>query len=349
LRLPTPILPEQALQQLPETVLLDVRTPAEYDESHIPGARNMPLFDNDERAEIGTLYKQVDPRTALLKGLEFVGPKMRGLVEQADQWAANGRVMVHCWRGGQRSSSVAWLLELGGFEVEVVKGGYKAYRRFVQQQLAHLEMPLLIVGGPTGAGKTEVLYELAKRGEQIVDLEGLANHKGSSFGALGEAPQPSPAHFENLLYQAFAALSQSRRIWIEDESRMIGRVVLPARLCAQMERAPAYFLDVSQDARLDRLVEVYAGHDKEALTAAFQRIGKRLGGLRLQQAIEALEQGSYRTAARLALAYYDKAYRHHSEQKRPGQQKIQLALSSDSPSDIAGALIQHADQKLKKA
>lgn len=343
--MPKYILPEEALQQLPETLLLDVRTPAEYAESHIPGARNLPLFDDDERAEIGTLYKQVDPRTALLKGLELVGPKMRPLVEQTDEWAAGGCVMVHCWRGGQRSGSVAWLLEMSGYEVQVVKGGYKAYRRFVQDRLAALALPLLVVGGPTGAGKTEVLYELAKRGEQVIDLEGLAHHKGSSFGALGEAPQPSVAAFENRLYQQMSDLDLSRRVWIEDESRMIGLVALPEGLFKQMQQAPVYLLEVSEEARLDRLVEVYAGHDKDALAAAFQRIRKRLGGLRLQQAMQALEREDYREAARLALAYYDKAYRHHSEQKRPGQQKIALPLPSDSPSEIAEALIQHANQK----
>ncbi|HKK78625.1 MAG TPA: tRNA 2-selenouridine(34) synthase MnmH [Phaeodactylibacter sp.] len=343
--MPKYILPEQALQQLPEVLLLDVRTPAEYAESHIPGARNLPLFDNEERAEIGTLYKQVDPRTALLKGLELVGPKMRQLVEQTDEWAADGRVMVHCWRGGQRSGSVAWLLEMSGYEVQVVKGGYKAYRRFVQERLWGVELPLLVVGGPTGAGKTEVLHELAKRGEQVVDLEGLAHHKGSAFGALGEASQPSVAAFENRLYKQLSGLDLHRRIWIEDESRMIGMVALPEGLFKQMQQAPVYLLEVSEEARLDRLVKVYAGHDKEALAIAFQRIRKRLGGLRFRQAMQALEQGNYREAARLALAYYDKAYRHHSEQKRPGQEKIVLPMPSDSPSEIAEALIKHANQR----
>lgn len=342
--MPAYIQPAQALQQLTKVVLLDVRTPAEFAESHIPGAKNLPLFDNDERAEVGTLYKQVDPRAAFLKGLELVGPKMRRLVEQTDEWAHGNRILVHCWRGGQRSSSVAWLLELSGYEVQVIKGGYKAYRRFVQQQLSGFQAPLRIVGGPTGAGKTEVLYELAKQGEQIIDLEGLANHKGSSFGALGELPQPSVTQFENLLYEHLQTLDLRRRIWIEDESRMIGRVFLPEGLWAQMVEAPIYFLEVSLEARLDRLVKVYAGHDSDALVAAFQRIRKRLGGLRLQQATAALETKNYREAARLALAYYDKAYCHHSEERRSEQQKVNLPLPSDDPSEIATAIIDYANQ-----
>jgi tRNA 2-selenouridine synthase len=341
--LPTYIQPEQALHQLAEIPLLDARTPAEFEEAHIPGAHNLPLFNNEERAEIGTLYKQVDPRTALLRGLELVGPKMRQLVEQSDAICKEGRVMLHCWRGGQRSGSLGWLLELSGYEVQIIKGGYKAYRRFVQQQLDDLAITIHIVGGPTGTGKTEVLHELARQGEQVIDLEGLANHKGSSFGALGESPQPSVTHFENMLYQKLTQLDLSRRVWLEDESRMIGHVCLPEGLWQQMANAPIHRLDVSLDARLDRLVAMYAQHGQEDLKAAFERIGKRLGGQRLKKAIHALETGNYKEAARLALAYYDKAYHHHTEAKRKGQ-IVPYTIPSDEPRAIAEALIESVNQ-----
>jgi len=333
------------LKQMPDWLLLDVRTPAEFEQSHIPGASNLPLFSNEERAEIGTLYKQAGPREALLRGLELVGPKMRQLVEKADALAPSRRVTLHCWRGGQRSSSVGWLLSQGGFEVQLLRGGYKAYRRHVLEGLEKLDnLPLLIVGGPTGAGKTEVLDELAQLGEQVLDLEKLAHHKGSSFGALGEPPQPSVAQFENDLWKRLQELDPDRRIWVENESRSIGRVYLPEGLWTLMQRAPLFDLKVSLANRLERLERVYAGFPQPALAAAFQRIGKRLGGQRLKWALEALEQENYKEAARIALSYYDKAYRHHTEKHKSSPLLIDLPVQEEAPAAIARALVHHANR-----
>lgn len=330
---------------MPAWPLLDVRTPAEFAQSHIPGAYNLPLFSNEERAEIGTLYKQVSAREAFLKGLELVGPKMRQLVEEAELLVPGRRVSLHCWRGGQRSSSFGWLLKQSGFEVRLLRGGYKAYRRHVLEELKGLqELPLLVVGGPTGAGKTEVLHELEQLGEQVLDLEKLAHHKGSSFGALGEEPQPSVAQFENDLHQRLQELSCDRRIWVENESRSIGRVYLPEGLWAEMERAPLFDLKVSLERRLERLERVYAGFSQQALSDAFQRIGKRLGGQRLKSALEALEKEHYKEAARIALAYYDKAYRHHTEKHRSSKTTIDLPLEGEAPVAIARALVHYANR-----
>jgi tRNA 2-selenouridine synthase len=341
----TYISPEQAITEQRQIPVLDVRTPAEFEEAHIPGAFNLPLFTNEERAEVGTLYKQVNPKKAFLRGLEFVGPKMRQLVEQAESLAPYGKVQLHCWRGGQRSSSVAWLLDLSGFEVNVITGGYKAYRTWVQSELSKVKAHFLIVGGPTGTGKTEVLHALRAAGEQIIDLEGLAHHKGSAFGALGEQPQPTVRQFENNLWHTFRQLDANQRIWLENESRAIGRVYIPEGFWSRMTSVPLFDLKVSLDDRLDRLVRQYAAYSDEQLKIAFERIGKRLGGQHLNAAIEALQQENHRKAAEIALVYYDKAYRHHTNEKAGRETVFPITVEKDEPSQTARALITFANRK----
>ena len=325
-------------------VLFDVRTPAEYEKGHIPGALNLPLFTNEERAVVGTIYKQVDPDQAFLEGLEFVGPKMRGFVEEARKKAPSGKVALHCWRGGQRSSSMGWLLSLAGMDVQVLTGGYKAYRNYILEQFAACCPPFIIVGGPTGSGKTDVITALEKLGEQVIDLEGLAHHKGSAFGALGEAPQPSVEQFENNLFEVFRALDHRRRIWLENESRPIGRVYIPDPLWRQMVRAPLLSLEVPLEHRIGRLVEMYSGYPLEGLKDAFARISTRLGGQHYKAAIEALDTGDFAEAARIALVYYDKAYNHHTLSKRINSNIFSIPIENNSAEQTAQRLIAFAEE-----
>ncbi|MDX1548690.1 MAG: tRNA 2-selenouridine(34) synthase MnmH [Rhodothermales bacterium] len=289
--------------------VLDVRTPAEYAQGHLPGAHNLPLFEDAERAEIGTLYKQAGRRAAMLRALDLVGPKLRALTERADAWAGGGDVLVHCWRGGMRSASVAWLLEFFGHRAETLQGGYKAFRRLVLGSFA-LERPVCLLGGMTGAGKTEVLDALAMQGAQVLDLEALANHQGSVFGHLGRPAQPTQEQFENELAVRWRALDPARPVWIEDESRRLGRVVVPAALWAQMRAARVLLLDVPFEDRVRRLVDGYGRHEAARLAEAIGCIGKRLGGLRTRQAQQAVHGGDLEGACRILLAYYDGAYRH---------------------------------------
>lgn len=298
-----------------DRVLLDVRSPKEYTTGKLPGARSLPLFTDEERARVGTLYKQDSPDSALLEGLDIAGGKMRWLVEEARRLAPDNKVVVHCWRGGQRSGSVAWLLERAGFDVYQLTGGYKAARKHIRTYLAQDNHCLQVLSGPTGSGKTPVLLAMQAQGANVIDMEGLANHKGSSFGAIGEDPQPTSEEFENQLYAAFRAIPEGEPVWLEDESRLIGHVYLPDEFYDRLAAAPVTLLEQPTDWRVDRLVKLYGSYPREPLAAAFTRLRKKLGGQHLNAALAALENNDLATACRIALVYYDKAYAHYGERR----------------------------------
>ena len=319
-------------------VLLDVRSPGEYASGHLPGAVSLPLFSDAERAEVGTLYKQESPDAALLRGLDIAGGKMRQLVEQARKAAPANEVVVQCWRGGQRSASVGWLLEKAGMQVYQLEGGYKSYRAYVRDWLAVDHHDLRVLSGPTGSGKTRILHAMADLGVHFVDLEGLANHKGSSFGSLGEAPQPTTEEFENLLFAALHRIPTGQTVWLEDESRMIGTVCQPDVFYDRLISAPVVELMQPYEWRVKNLVDAYAGYPREGLVAAFTRLKKRLGGQHLQQALKALDADDYAAAARIALVYYDKAYAHYAERKGVTD-RIQLTADRPDAAAIARQIL----------
>ncbi|QMW01896.1 tRNA 2-selenouridine(34) synthase MnmH [Spirosoma foliorum] len=326
-------------QSLP---IIDVRSPGEYDHAHIPGAVSIPLFDNDERAQVGTKYKNAGKDAAVLLGLNFVGPKLANFVKQSKKLnPTNKEVLVHCWRGGMRSGSFAWLLDTAGLTASTLIGGYKAYRNAVLSTFAE-PRKLLILGGKTGSGKTDILKELARQGEQIIDLEGLANHKGSSYGAIGQQAQPANEQFENLLFHKLRALDADRRIWLEDESRNIGSCFIPLALWHQMRVAPVAFIDVPKENRIHRLVAEYAGIDHKLLVEATERIRKRLGGKAIKDALAALDNQDYANVADLTLHYYDKAYL-HGLSERDATSVYPIAVQEDSPVQTAGKLIEWAN------
>lgn len=325
-----------------ERVLLDVRSPGEFEKGHVPGAINLPLFTNDERAKVGTLYKKEGPTEALLLGLDFVGPRMTSLVRQVQKLASEQRVCIYCWRGGKRSGSIGWLLDLAGFDVWIIEGGYKKYRHHVLDSLASLQLNLVVLGGKTGAGKTLILHALAQQGEQIIDLEGLANHKGSAFGWIGENPQPSTEHFENTLLDYLQGLDKTRRIWIENESRSVGKVYLPDDLWLQMRAAPVVEIILPEGERVQHLVDTYTQTKVADLEAAFKNLRKRLGGQHIQAALEALEKNDFAQAARIALQYYDKAYQAGMEKRNPDTIST-LEVDRLDPPSIARLLIEKND------
>jgi tRNA 2-selenouridine synthase len=288
--------------------VIDVRTPSEFRQGHIPGAINIPLFDDHERKIVGTKYKQVNKEAAMYQGLEFAGKKLVELAKEGEKTAGKNRtLLVHCWRGGMRSKSMVWLFETMDISCYLLEGGYKSYRSYVREVLAY-PLNLLVIGGRTGSGKTAILHQLWKAGEQVIDLEGLAHHKGSAFGALGEPEQPSTEQFENDLSREILSLDAEKVTWIEDESRNVGKCVIPAELYSRMKDARMIFLDISRELRAEHLVADYAKYDQEALRTCIMKIEKRLGGDRTREALESIDQQDYYQTAMITLHYYDKAY-----------------------------------------
>jgi tRNA 2-selenouridine synthase len=311
--LPTPIDIHEFIKLSEIHPVIDVRTPAEFNQGHICDALNLPIFTNDERVVIGTLYKKEGKQPAILKGLETVGPKLHEYVKDAIKINKTGIFLVHCWRGGMRSSSMAWFLETYGFKCYTLKGGYKSYRKRVLESFND-KKNVLVLGGKTGTGKTIILHELKKQQEQIIDLEQLAHHKGSSFGALGETVQPSQEQFENNLAFELSKLDAEKPCWIENESRRIGINIIPLGLWEQMKNAVVINIEIPLQERLNYLVKEYGVFNKEELASAIQRIGKRLGGQHVKRAIGAIEDGDFKTAFEICLVYYDKTYNFGEEQ-----------------------------------
>ncbi len=306
--------------------IIDVRSPDEFAQGHIPGAKNIPLFTNDERAEVGTLYKKAGRQAAIFRGLDIVGPKMSGFVKEGMKFAPGKKLRIHCWRGGMRSESMAWLFSTTGFDVKLLDGGYKAYRKFVRTQF-ETEAKYVVLSGKTGSGKTEILHELINLGQQVLDLEGIAHHKGSAFGALGEKPQPTTEQYENILYDEWKSFDLNKPIWLEDESRFVGKVSVPEPLFYKMRSCSVIKVDMPLKLRVERLVKDYAGFQNPELIAAIKRITKRLGDQHAKTAIEAIENNDFKTAIEIVLFYYDKTY-HFGLSKREVQKVFHIDVET---------------------
>jgi tRNA 2-selenouridine synthase len=304
-------------------LVLDVRSEGEFELAHILGAYSLPLFNNEERKIVGTDYKQKSREQAIKVGLDFFGVKMRGMVEQVEQLLQNHKqmqaeqglqqqlpgeinIVVHCWRGGMRSAAVAWLLDLYGFNVHQLIGGYKAYRQWVRAQFEKA-YAFVVIGGYTGSGKTEILHALQVLGRATIDLEGLAHHKGSAFGALGLPPQPTQEMFENKLATALSQQAGSP-IFIEDESQRIGNIQIPMPLWYTIRSSKVLFIEIPFAQRLENIVAQYGKHAQEQLVSAVLRIQKRLGGLDTKIAVSFLLENRIYAAFDILLQYYDKQY-----------------------------------------
>lgn len=287
--------------------VLDVRTPYEFQKGHITGALNLPLFENQERDTIGKIYKEQGRDAAILKGLEISGNRVGKFVASGKEIAKDNKILVHCWRGGMRSASLAWLFDIAGMESYVLTGGYKAYRRHV---LKHLKHPynLIVIGGMTGSGKTDLLLTLKEMGFQVLDLEALAHHKGSAFGALGEEAQNSNEQFENDIFTFLSSFDPKKPVWIEDESQNIGRNLIPSGLFKQILSSQLICIEADTQIRINRLVRDYASFPPESLEICIKKISRRLGGLTTKSAIESLEKHDFNKVAELMLDYYDKTY-----------------------------------------
>ncbi len=344
----------QFLELAQQHLVFDVRSPGEYSHAHIPEAHNLPLFSDEERKVVGTAYKQRSREDAIKIGLDYFGVKMRTMVEDVERIVKEKKdiplnkhqkqtVLVHCWRGGMRSAGVAWLLDLYGYNVYTLQGGYKAFRNWV---LAQFPAPLSyrIIGGYTGSGKTHLLHRLTKARQTIVDLEGLAHHKGSAFGGLGQPIQPSQEHFENKLALALSRVAEKctpdTPIWVEDESRRIGHVKVPDALWLRMRKAPIYFLDIPQNVRLDLIMKDYGKFKKDDMVATVMRIRKRLGGLATKEAINHIVEDNYKEAFGILLNYYDKFYKHDlTTRDNLNEQLTTITADTTDPEELSRQIL----------
>lgn len=323
---------EQFLELAKHYPVFDVRSPGEYKHAHIPGACSLPLFTDEERKVVGTTYKQQSREQAIKIGLDYFGPKMRKMIEEVESICSSRNsllttqdsriILVHCWRGGMRSGAISWLLDLYGFKVYTLIGGYKKFRNYVLDTF-RLPFHLNILGGYTGSGKTELLKALKERGERVIDLEDIAKHKGSAFGSIGMPQQPGQEMFENILAQSLhevrGKLSEAGKtpsdfmahpsgIWLEDESQRIGHVNIPGDFWQNMRQSPLYFLDIPFEERLKHIVQEYGQLDPEKVADAIGRISQKLGNLNAKTAILLLKEGKITESFNILLNYYDKFY-----------------------------------------
>ncbi|MDP8203522.1 MAG: tRNA 2-selenouridine(34) synthase MnmH [Candidatus Tenebribacter mawsonii] len=328
-------------QSLP---IIDVRTPAEFSDGHITGAINIPIFSNEERAVVGTKYKQESRDTAIAKALEYIAEKTDHYLDELQKLVQSNEICVYCWRGGFRSEGMGHLFQTAGKKIYRLVGGYKAYRNFVLDSFK-VKFKLIVIGGMTGSGKTEILEEIGKTNEQMLDLEGIANHKGSAFGALGQDDQPTTQQFENDLAAQLTKFDPQQNIWLEDESRMIGRVKIPDDLFDQIRSSSVLKIEVSKDNRINRLIKDYANFSKDDLINSINNISRRLGGLNTKLATEAIGVEDYYKATDIILDYYDRTYTYGLE-KRKGQTVLPLKLDGNNAKENVKKVIEFVKKEL---
>lgn len=290
--------PDFLVQNTYDYTIIDVRSPSEYLKGHIPSAINIPLFSDEERKIIGTSYKREGRKYAIEKGLSFLN--LYHFAKNFEPFV-DKQIVLYCARGGMRSSSVAWLLSLLDYKIHTLKGGYKIFRKWVNDQFKKT-YKLKLLGGCTGVGKTAIIKTL----KNSIDLEGLANHKGSVFGGL-DKKQPSQEHFENLLAMALFS-SEGNPIFIEDESRFIGNVYIPNDFYEQMKLSPIVVLEDLIENRINKCVSEYKDHKHDDLKNAIKKIEKKLGSLSAKKASDLIDQQKYKEACTILFSYYDKSY-----------------------------------------
>ena len=319
---------EDFIKQSHHELVIDVRAPIEFFKGHLPHAINIPLFEDSERAEIGTLYKQQGKDTAVSRGLEIVSPKMVSFVNDVKKLSKNKKVFVYCFRGGMRSNSFAWLMNTSGLDACILQGGYKAFRNYALDNF-ETKKNIVLLGGQTGSGKTDILKQLKINGQQIVDLEGLAHHKGSAFGAINEQKQRPQQVFENNLFYEFSQIDAVLPVIIEDESQNIGYNKIPQALWQQMKQAPIIKLSIPFELRVIKLVEDYTTADIQTLKDCVLKISQQLGTLNTKLCLQYLNEHNLADVARLSLQYYDKAYDYTYNKKT--QQIINLSCDTLNP------------------
>ena len=302
--------------------IIDVRSPSEYSQGHLLGAINIPLFTDSEREIIGKSYKRESRLKAIFNGLKVTISKTNKFKEIIQQITKreeekNRSLRIYCWRGGMRSSTFAWLARIIGIKTYLLKGGYKNYRKWVLNKF-EADLPIRLIGGKTGTRKTDLLNYINNENIYVIDLEGIANHRGSSFGSLGMEEQPSTQQFENMLAEAIDEFQKSNaiEIWLEAESSNLGKCRIPNSLYTKMKNAPVLEIIKTKKERVDNLVNVYSHNSQKELKDAVDRIRKRLGPQRTNDALLAIEKKEWTTACKAMLDYYDRCYEYELEKTK---------------------------------
>ncbi|OFZ25030.1 MAG: tRNA 2-selenouridine(34) synthase MnmH [Bdellovibrionales bacterium RIFOXYB1_FULL_37_110] len=311
-------------------VIIDVRSPIEFAKGHLLEAFNVPLFSDKEREDIGTLYKQTGKDEAVKKGLEFVGPKMGHFIDEVRQISKSNEkdIYVYCFRGGMRSESFVWLLNTAGLNACKISGGYKQIKKIIQDSFSQ-KYKMIILGGLTGSGKTHYLKKLGESGYQILDLEKMANHKGSAFGHINEQPQPTNEQFANNIYSVWKKFDLDKIVVIEDESLKVGDVHIPQPLYSQMKSAPVICINVPNEVRVQQLLKDYKSTDKNLLIHACDSIKMKLGSQIHLEIIALIKNDDIESACKKLLDYYDKFYA-YGLQKRTSEQLLEVHLNASS-------------------
>ncbi len=320
-------------------LLIDVRSPSEYYKGHMPNSINIPLFNNEERSIIGTIYKKEGREQAVIKGLKFFEKNMELLLDNLFMIIDSHKtisknkdnelfIRIYCSRGGMRSQSIAWLLEKYKFDPITLKGGYKTYRRWVIDGFSK-KWNIVIIGGKTGTGKTRLLSLLEKYKYQTLDLEGLACHRGSTFGGLGMNEQPSNEQFENKIAEKLNSFIAINEIYVEAESANIGKCKIPHEFFNQMKNARRIEILRSEKNRLKELIDTYSVFNKKELQESVLRIKKRLGPQRTKTALESIEMEKWDLVCRSVLDYYDRCY----EYEKVGRDNIAFLDLTDKNYD----------------
>jgi tRNA 2-selenouridine synthase len=326
--------------------LVDVRSNSEYNHAHIPGAVNVPLLTDSHRKIVGTTYKVQGKELAVQKGFELAGPFFYLMIQKIKKLSRGKQVVIYCWRGGMRSEIMQWILTMSGIDVLRIDGGYKAFRNKVLQ-IIDLPYKLAVVGGKTGSGKTAILVELQKSGQQVIDLEGIANHKGSAFGSLGQPAQPTNEMFENILGMQLFDFDISTNIWVENESRSIGANVIPKPFYERMRNAQVFEVAPTYEYRFNRIKTEYGCFSNELLQSCTEKIKKRLGPNNLKIAIEFLSNNNFDGWLEVVLNYYDKQYE-YSDSLRKKESVVKIVTENYSENRIAQLIIEKLNElKLK--
>mgnify|MGYP002681757568 FL=1 len=286
---------------------VDVRSPSEYTHGHIPDAINIPLLDDEVRKQVGIAFVQQGRVSAVKIGISLTSYWLPVIIDEMIRVSLDRQLKIYCWRGGMRSAAAAFLARLAGLNPVLLVGGYKSFRRYVHQSFI-FPWKFIVIGGMTGSGKTELLFRLAEMHHQVLDLEGLANHKGSVFGGLMQPPQPTTEQFENLIWQQLSSFNPQFPVWVEDESISIGRCFIPKPIFDRMQASPLIFLDIPSEQRAERLAKEYGQANPEELAAMVWKIRKRLGLQQTQTITQLILQYRFKEACLMILQFYDKAY-----------------------------------------